>query len=720
MPVSPAQRFLEALYKGHSGVLELRTFDHPQATKLRAFIPVVDGKCDTAKVEQFLAKTKELRIGAFFGVALRSEASLTDGKGDASHCAMLTAIYVDADDKHLGREEIMRRIAAFPLRPSIIVDSGGGLHLYWKLKEGIPLTGDGMAFAKKLLRRLAAAIADVVDESVSEPVRVLRIPGGTNFKKQYDPPRPINLIIDDFVPEYTPEDFDRVLPEHAPVGDGGAFKVPKKIKPGDRHEILYKFLRSQKARGVSLEVAIAGCQKLNEEQCVPPMPLEELETYLRRVWNQDDSEAFKKEALKHDFLRDKNGAIIKDSQENIRRAIERLNYRVTYNSFAEQMLSQNGTGPAVTLNDQFMNMLWLKIDREFRFRPSYMFFEKVLQDIAHNNAFHPVVDYFASLKWDGVPRLDTWLMRLGGAIDEGSDSREGPSYLEQVSAKPMIAVVRRVRKPGSKYDEMLVLESEQGLNKSSALRALVPKEEYFSDDLPLNVDAKQVIERTLGKMIIEASELTGGRKTDRDHLKSLLSRQVDGPARLAYAHLPVERPRQFIIIGTTNSSEYLIDPTGARRFWPVRVKNFDVEGIKRERDQLWAEAAHREALGESIRLDESLWAEAGEIQEQRREVDAWEDTIKHHVEALVTSTTGRQQITIEALWNVLGIMMERRDRIGSRRIAEIVHRMGFKRMTMRVDNKVQSGYVRFVDASGRVNAVAEVVEEAPRSEDTPF
>ena len=148
---------------------------------------------------------------------------------------------------------------------------------------------------------------------------------------------------------------------------------------------------------------------------------------------------------------------------------------------------------------------------------------------------------------------------------------------------------------------------------------MCPDEAWFSDDLPLGVDSKQTIERTAGKWLIEASELQGYGKREAELLKGWLSRAVDGPCRLAYARLPVEAPRQFVVIGTTNKlTGYLKDSTGNRRFWPVRVDRFDVAALRRDRDQLWAEAAVRERAGESIRLDPSLYKAAGLEQEARR------------------------------------------------------------------------------------------------------
>ena len=101
-----------------------------------------------------------------------------------------------------------------------------------------------------------------------------------------------------------------------------------------------------------------------------------------------------------------------------------------------------------------------------------------------------------------------------------------------------------------------------------------------------------------------------------ESLKAFLSRRVDR-GRLAYAHSVAEFPRQCVIAGSTNSSAYLKDATGNRRFWPVRTGSIDLDALRHVRDQLWAEAAAREASGASIRLDERLWSLAAVHQEER-------------------------------------------------------------------------------------------------------
>lgn len=385
-----------------------------------------------------------------------------------------------------------------------------------------------------------------------------------------------------------------------------------------------------------------------------------------------------------DFVRDQHGLIVAKSQENIRRAIELLGHELSYNEFSDALLVDGKK-----MEDREVNNILTRIEIEYRFQPPESYFERVIKFLAWSHPFHPVKQYLDALVWDQKLRLDTWLIRCGGVEDS--------AYTRAVSSIMLIAAVRRIRQPGCKYDEMVVWESPiQGTDKSSAAQALCPHQAWFSDDLRLNLHSQQLIEATLGKWIIEASDLAGKRKTEIEQLKAMLSRQVDGPARMAYAHFPVERPRHFIIIGTTNSSAYLTDSSGSRRFWPLAItKRFDVALIIKHRDQLWAEAAIREAAGESIRLPEALWPEAGEHQELRREIDPWESSIQSALLMIIPGGDGRRRVAATLIWDALGIPLERRDRTASLRITDIMQRLGFKRSRVRpTGEEVQVGFVQ--------------------------
>lgn len=382
-----------------------------------------------------------------------------------------------------------------------------------------------------------------------------------------------------------------------------------------------------------------------------------------------------------DFICDKNGTVIPNKEYNIKTALENLGVWVGFDEFAQRArVKYNGF--AGTLQDRERNRIWLDIDANFNFLPTAEKFDIVLMDMAYHNALHPVREYLDGLKWDGVERVNRWLIDYGGAADT--------DYVKAVTALFMISAVKRVRYPGCKVDEMLVLESPQGKGKSSAIRALCPNEDWFTDDFPMNIDSKEIIERTLGKWIIECAELAGARKAQAEHMKSMISRQTDGPVRMAYARLPMEQPRQFVIFGTTNSTSYLKDETGARRFWPVKVTGFDIPKIKAVRDQLWAEAAMREAKGESNRLDPSLYAMASLQQERRRIEDPWEQVlmIQFHEDK-------KYRIIADSVWDTLAIPVERRTEQHQERIVKIMQRLGFRRASVRDDDgKVQTGWAR--------------------------
>lgn len=388
-----------------------------------------------------------------------------------------------------------------------------------------------------------------------------------------------------------------------------------------------------------------------------------------------------------DFVRNDEGRIIPKNQKNIRRAVDLLGHELSYNVFAEQFVMDGQP-----LEDKQWISLLMDIETEYRFQPPPEYFRLVIEDACWRNQFHPVKDYLETLHWDNVRRIDTWLVVAGGAEDS--------AYVRAISAIMLIAAVRRIRSPGAKYDEMVVWESAQGTNKSSAAQALCPQTTWFTDDLQLNLRSKELIETTLGKWIVEASDLAGKKKTEIEQLKAMMSRQVDGPARMAYAHMPVSRPRHFILVGTTNSSIYLTDPTGSRRFWPVPVRRFNLEWIREHRDQLWAEACVREATGESIRLPEELWPEAAEHQEDRREIDPWEEKIREVLKGLTPSTSGLRRVATSVLWEAVSVSVERRDRYGASRISDIMQRLGYKRTRVRDDEgTVSVGYIQ-INAEG--------------------
>jgi predicted P-loop ATPase len=368
--------------------------------------------------------------------------------------------------------------------------------------------------------------------------------------------------------------------------------------------------------------------------------------------------------VQSDFVLDDKDRPDAQNQENIRLALTKLGYEFSYDAFAGAVTYTTSTesGP---VDDAVITRAWLSIDTEFDFRPSRDFFEYIVDDFARQNTIHPVLDFLASLQpWDGTPRLDTWLTTYAGAADN--------EYVRAVGALPLIAAVRRVRQRyGVKVDELLVLYGPQGPGKSKLLAALCPKPEWFTDGLSLGDDPKRAIENSRGIWISEIPELQGTQR-EIEKIKAYLSRSVDGPVRLAYAHLPVRVPRQFVNFGSTNEEFFLKDPTGNRRFWPITVGSMRPDLLIRDRDQLWAEAALRESQGASIHLPEALWPLAAAAQEAHLDQDPWE-------ELLAEKTDGYNVVPVAFTWGVVGLGLEnsRRDNRAARRITDAMKRLGF-------------------------------------------
>jgi len=234
---------------------------------------------------------------------------------------------------------------------------------------------------------------------------------------------------------------------------------------------------------------------------------------------------------------------------------------------------------------------------------------------------HPVIQYLDSLVWDGEYRMSYLFSHYFDATANSVD------YLQEISRCFLGSMVARIYDPGCKCDYMVVLEGAQGIGKSQACRILGG--DWFGDNMPAldGHNDKDVSAFLAGKWLVEDSELASHNRGEINRLKSFLSRQVEDYRR-PYAKLPGQERRSCVLIGTTNEDTYLRDTTGGRRFWPVKCGTIDLEGLTRDRDQLFAEAAdwimiQKKRHWPAPIFERFILAE----QEARQEADAWEEII---------------------------------------------------------------------------------------------
>jgi len=362
---------------------------------------------------------------------------------------------------------------------------------------------------------------------------------------------------------------------------------------------------------------------------------------------------------------------------NARMAIEVLGITCRYDIFHDRMLVG---GHAIEqwageLSDHACQMLRVVIKEQFGFDPGRENTHDAAVQLCLQKGFDPVLDYLDSLQWDKKPRLDTWLQNYLGAEDTELNRAIGRLIL--------VAAVRRVRQPGCKFDQIAVFEGPEGKGKSSAIEILAGREN-FSDQTILGLRDKEQQEAAAGVWLYEIADLAGMSKADVDKTNAFASRQTDR-ARPAYGRKRVDQPRRCVFIATTNNDTYLKSQTGNRRFWPVKTGQVYLKALRRDRDRLWAEAAHLEANGASLTLPEILWGEAATEQDRRMEVDPWDEILAHVKGTICDRADGhslRQEERVsntELLKGTLGLTADKCTDAIAKRLAHCMTRLGWER-----------------------------------------
>jgi predicted P-loop ATPase len=349
----------------------------------------------------------------------------------------------------------------------------------------------------------------------------------------------------------------------------------------------------------------------------------------------------------------------------LNQVIDGMGITMSFNEFTDtQLIQYPGKAPRMLVDADEAKIRDEMASREAGVYPGVV--TDRLFCMAMANRFHPVREYLDGLSWDGTPRLDTWLTTYMGVADS--------KYVRKVGKSTLVAAVRRVRDPGCKFDEALVLVGAEGSGKSSGIRALSPDPNWVTDSLPISATPKQVVEGTSGVWLVESAEMVGMKNVE--HVKAFLSRQVDGPVRMAYARHPVSRPRQFIVIGTTNDWKPLANETGARRFWPVYAGMTMIGRLEEDRDQLWAEANVAEFTGYSTFVGPDIIDEVRRMQNEFATPHPWLEKIE---ERLIATPNSHTQVPVADIWEWVGVDTHKQTREMSGQIAAVMRKLGYRK-----------------------------------------
>jgi putative DNA primase/helicase len=290
----------------------------------------------------------------------------------------------------------------------------------------------------------------------------------------------------------------------------------------------------------------------------------------------------------------KKDKIYTQNTENMARILRkhpRFAHTLRYDAFMDQMQvrsRERDAWRAFEDHDAIRIQTLISMDfSAFRKVGKDMVYDAIVH-VAKENTVDTAIDYVRHIEWDKKQRLEQWLTHTYGTPDD--------AYHRAVAANWLKGLVKRLIEPGCKFDYVLVLEGPQGSKKSTSLFVLgeIDPKTNWHVETTMSTDTKDFFEQFQGKAIIEFSEGETLSRTEVKKMKAIITTQIDR-FRPSYGRVSTDHPRRCVFAMTTNQDQYLKDETGNRRWLPItlRKEEADIEWLRENRDQLFAEAYHR-------------------------------------------------------------------------------------------------------------------------------
>lgn len=298
----------------------------------------------------------------------------------------------------------------------------------------------------------------------------------------------------------------------------------------------------------------------------------------------------------------------------------------------------------------------------------------------YEDTFDSMKDYLERTlpEWDGVDRITNFFARYCASAD---------TPLQWAIARYMWAALygRATSPEGIKADIVIVLVGRQGARKSTLVRALAPRDD-LAGEISLETRDSDLARQVRGKVVIEIPELVGMSKKDVAAVKYWIS--LDRDAYIPkYQERETVSPRRCIFIMTTNDRSFLSDTTGNRRYGVVEVGQIDIEAVRRDSLQLWAQARVLfEKEGIDHRSVEQLSAEENK---KYMYSDPWDEAVASWLEAqaLAPKETRPPLTAVNILQFAIGASTARVSPADGRRLSAVMERLGYRVKKTKVSGK---------------------------------
>lgn len=339
------------------------------------------------------------------------------------------------------------------------------------------------------------------------------------------------------------------------------------------------------------------------------------------------------------LLRDENGKVMKtrDNFLIILRNDPHFKQMFKYNEFSEaRECHANGRARGWTDADDAQVRCY--IERTYHLSDNQRL-EDAMTVVFEENRYHPVQELVKSIGWDGMNRLDGMLIKYFGCADD--------AYSREVSRIIFHSGILRLFEPGCKADYMPVLIGiRQGEGKSTFVRLLNMRDDWFRE--VAEFEGQRGMEAIEGGWVCEVSELLALKRTrEAGAVKAYLTRQSDNYRR-PYAKYVSTNPRKCIFIGTTNTEQFLNDPTGGRRYLPIQVQNRNLydhlEEFKADVRQCWAEAYADYLAGKASAVETPGMYDIIRAHQEEAKEDDW------RVGMMAEYLKGQSVVCVKQLW----------------------------------------------------------------------
>lgn len=291
------------------------------------------------------------------------------GRGKATDVVGIGSLWADidiADEQHSkpnlppNEAEARKIIAGIPLKPSLIVNSGGGLHVYWILKEVWIFDKESERIAAATLcKRLSLTLWSIAEsygyeiDNVSDLSRVLRLPATLNYK--YKPSAKVK-IIERNDERYTSDDFVSILLDEEFCDLSGAPVVIDDIvlqadaePPGSKLSVLQEndtnFRRSWKRSNSKLsdQSASAYCLSLANATVAAGWSDQEITNLIiawRRIHKDNPEKALRWDWIRNYILKPARTSMQGDFIGQLAKAVDKVPDSTAKRKFILQQVSQ--------------------------------------------------------------------------------------------------------------------------------------------------------------------------------------------------------------------------------------------------------------------------------------------------------------------------------------------------------------------------------------------